>query len=121
MITGLVVGLLALVGVTLRLPKQPDINIECVLDTGFEGALALPADAVATLGLPFYQGIFANLANNSDVSVNAYRATIFWKGQELDVAVLAMGRRPLVGTALLAGNELVAQFVDNGLVTVDDM
>ena len=121
MITGIVVGLRALVGVTFRLPNQPDIVIECVVDTGFEGALALPAHAVAALGLPFYQGIFANLADNSDVSVDAYRATIVWKEQELDVAVLAMGRRPLVGTALLAGNELVAQFVDNGLVTVDDV
>jgi clan AA aspartic protease len=121
MITGTVVGLRMLVGVPLRLPNQPDIIIECVVDTGFEGALALPPDAVAVLGLPFYQEIYANLADNSDVSVDAHRATIVWKGHELDVAVLAMGRRPLLGTALLAGKELVAQFVDNGPVTVDDI
>ena len=100
-VTGTVVGLRALVGVTFRMQNQPDIVIECVVDTGFEGALALPADAVAALGLSFYQGIFANLADNSDVSVDAYRALIIWKGQEVDVAVLAMGRHPLVGTALL--------------------
>ncbi len=52
MVTGRVVGLRALIGVTLRLPDQPDVVIECVADTGFEGALALPADAVAVLGLP---------------------------------------------------------------------
>lgn len=121
MITGTVVGLQAQVSVTLRLPGQPDIAIEFVVDTGFEGALALPPKAVAALGLPFYQGIYANLADNSNVSVDAYRATILWKGQELSAAVLAMGHRPLLGTALLAGNELVAQFVDNGLVTVDDV
>lgn len=121
MITGTVVGLQALVSVTLQLPGQPDIAIEFVVDTGFEGALALPPKAVAALGLPFYQGIYANLADNSNVSVDAYRATIFWKGRELSAAVLAMGHRPLLGTALLAGNELVAQFVDNGLVTVDDV
>ena len=121
MITGTVVSLRALVGVTLRLPNQPAIVIECVVDTGFEGALALPSDAIAVLGLPFYQEIYANLADNSDVSVDTHRATIVWEGQELDVAVLAMGRRPLLGTALLAGKELVAQFVDEGLVTVDDV
>jgi hypothetical protein len=32
-----------------------------------------------------------------------------------------MGHRPLLGTALLAGKELVAQFVNDGLVTVDDV
>jgi hypothetical protein len=42
-----------------------------------------------------------------------------WNGSELRIAVLAMGKRPLLGTALLAGNVLAAQFVDNGLLTVD--
>ncbi len=121
MITGTVLDSRILVGVTFRLPAQPDFVIECVLDTGFEGALALPEEAVAALGLFFYQGIYANLADNSDVSVDAYRATIVWKEQELNVAVLAMGRRPLLGTALLVGKELVAQFVDDGLVTIDEL
>jgi clan AA aspartic protease len=81
MISGTVRNFRALVGVTFRLPNQPDIVIECVIDTGFEGALALPADAVAALGLPFYQGIYANLADNSDVSVDAYRATLSGKAR----------------------------------------
>ena len=119
MITGTVQGLRVLVGVTFRLPNQPDTVIECVVDTGFEGALALPPDVVSALGLSFYQGIYANLADNSDVSVDAYRAAIVWNGQELRVAVLAMGLRPLLGTALLAGKELTAQFVDDGAVTID--
>lgn len=121
MITGTVNELRVLVGVTFRLPDQPDLVIECVVDTGFEGALALPVEAVALLGLPFYQGIFANLADNSDVTVDTYRAKIVWAGQELSVVVLAMGRRPLLGTALLAGKELVAQFVENGVVTLDEL
>ena len=121
MIIGKVVDLRILIGVTFRLPNQPDIVIECVLDTGFEGALALPSDAVSVLGLPYYQGINANLADNTDVSVDAYRATIVWNEQVLNVAVLAIGRRPLIGSALLAGKELFAQFVDSGLATVDDV
>jgi clan AA aspartic protease len=119
--TGTVQDLRVLVGVTFRLPNQPNIVVECVVDTGFEGALALPLDVVTALGLTFYQGIYANLADNSDVSVDAYRATIVWNGKELRVAVLAMGLRPLLGTALLAGNELVAHFVDDGLVTIGEM
>ena len=40
MIIGTVVDLRVLVGVTFRLPNQPDLIIECVVDTGFEGAPA---------------------------------------------------------------------------------
>lgn len=45
--------------------------------------------------------------------------TILWHGQERDVEVLAMGLRPLLGTALLEGNEMNVQFADGGLVTID--
>ncbi len=72
-----------------RLSNQPDIEIEFVIDTGFEGALTLPPKAVAALGLPYYQEIDANLANDSSVSVDVYKASIVWNGKECNVAVLA--------------------------------
>jgi len=40
MIQETVVGLQILVGVVFRLPNRPDIEIEFVVDTGFEGALS---------------------------------------------------------------------------------
>jgi hypothetical protein len=39
---------------------------------------------------------------------------------EKDVAVLAMGRRPLIGTALLEDYHLSIDFYDGGTVIVDD-
>jgi predicted aspartyl protease len=62
----------------------------------------------------------ANLANDSSIRTDVHIATIVWKNRELDVAVLAMGSRPLLGTALLNGNRLIADFRDNGLVTIND-
>lgn len=118
---GRVSGLQAQVGVVFRLPNRPDVEIEFVVDTGFEGALTLPAAAVAALGLPFFQEMNANLANDVSVRADVHVATIVWQGRQMDALVLAMGRRPLLGTALLAGRELVAQFVDRGLVTIDDI
>ena len=91
------------------------------MDTGFEGALTLPAQAVAALGLPFFQEMDANLANDMSFRTDVPVATIVLDGQDVDVLVLAMGRRPLLGTALLANKEFLAQFVDNGLVTVDNV
>jgi clan AA aspartic protease len=118
MMQGLVTGLQARMGVVFRLPNQPDLTIEFVVDTGFEGALTLPLGAVAALGLPWFGGIYANLADGSDTRVDVYEATILWNGQEVAVAVLAMGQRPLLGTALLAGFNLNADFVDNGALAI---
>ena len=51
MIQGRMIGHQAEIGVTLRQPNRPDMEIEFVVDTGFEGALTLPPSAVAALGL----------------------------------------------------------------------
>ncbi len=119
--TGYVSQLHALLPVTFRLPNQPDITIDLVVDTGFTGFLTLPPAAVAALQLPYLEDTPANLATDEEVELPVHVATIVWNGVEREVRVLATGRRPLLGTALLDGNELVAQFRDGGLVTVDDL
>jgi clan AA aspartic protease len=118
MIRGSVTGLQARVGVTFRIAGSPNIEIECVVDTGFEGALALPQQAVAAMGLPYLTDLDANLADNSNVSVHVHLGTVVWNGADLDLAVLAMGQRPLLGTALLKDSRLTADFVDGGDVEV---
>lgn len=121
MIRGQVVGHEAQVGVVLRLPGQPDLAITFVVDTGFEGALSLPPAAIATLGLPYFTRLDANLADDSSVRTDVHAATILWNGMEIDVAVLAMGRRPLLGTSLLFKKRLGIDFEDNGPVTIEDI
>jgi clan AA aspartic protease len=115
---GFVQDLQARVNVVLRLPGRPHLVVEGVVDTGFAGALTLSPAVIGALGLPFFQEIEANLADDSDVKSAVHIATIIWEGQELEVAVLAMGRRPLLGTALLNGKRLCADFVDDGEVVV---
>ncbi len=62
-----------------------------------------------------------NLADNSSVFLAVHQATIFWHGMEQDVRVLATGRRPLIGTALLNEQERVIQFTEGGLVTIEEL
>ncbi|MDS1347555.1 clan AA aspartic protease [Planktothrix agardhii] len=121
MIQGNVVGRQARISLILRLPENLDIEIECVVDTGFEGFLTLPSSAIAKLGLPYIGEINANLADNSNVATNVYLATILWDGVEKDVAVLGMVHRPLIGTALLEDYHLSIDFCDGGTVLVDDI
>ena len=119
--TGSVVGLHAILPVTLRLPGRGDLVIDFVVDTGFTGFLTLPPPAIAALGLPFLENIPANLADDSEIKIAVHEAAVLWNGFEQEVRVLATGRHPLLGTALLLGQEFVAQFVEGGLVSVDNL
>ena len=117
--TGTVAHLHALMPVMLRLQDGRQIGIDFVVDTGFTDELSLPTDAILALGLPFRYEMDATLADGSSVQLLVYATTILWNGQERVVNVWATGSRPLLGTALLDGHELVVQFAEGGLVTVE--
>lgn len=119
MIQGNVADLHALVNVVLRLPNQPDFAIECVVDTGFEGALALPPAVVTAMNLPFAFEVDTNLASNTSFRADVHLGTVVWEGQELYVTIVAMGRRPLLGTALLRGCDLHVEFEEGGEVRIE--
>jgi clan AA aspartic protease len=65
--------------------------------------------------------MYANLADNSNVILPVHQATIIWNGEAREVNVLATGRLPLLGKALLDEHELVIQFTEGGLVTIDEL
>ncbi len=119
MMTGQVIGLHALLPITFFLSENRSIAIEFVVDTGFTDQLTLPLDAVATLGLPLLSRVPADLADGSTVEMSMHEATILWDGTKTQVRVLAAGRRPLLGTALLENFDLLVQFREGGRVMVD--
>ena len=121
MMVGRVENRHALLSVMFRLTGRPDLAIECVIDTGFTDALCLPPAAVTALGLPYQYDFPASLANGDRVSLPVHEETIVWQGVERLVHLLATGERPLIGTALLDGTELVVQFVESGSVTVEPL
>ncbi len=119
MIVGQVTNHHALIPVTLRLAGQGELTIDFVVDTGFVGFLTLPPPAVTALGLPYQFDTPANLADDSEVQLAVHSASILWDGEVRVVRVLATGKRPLLGMALLAGQELIMQCTDGGAVRVD--
>lgn len=121
MISGIVTDGHAIVSLRFRIPNRSDLSIEFVVDTGFTDQLCLPPEAVALLGLPFKYAMPVNLADNSQVILPVHEAIILWNGEEREVRVLATGRRPLLGTALLEEHELVVQFTEGGVVTIDEL
>lgn len=121
MISGIVADGHAIVIIPLRMPNRADVPIEFVVDTGFTDELCLPPEAVALLNLPFKYDMPANLADNSQVMLPLHKASILWNREERETRVFATGRRPLIGTALLGEHELVIQFTQGGLVTIDKL
>jgi clan AA aspartic protease len=118
---GTVVDLQARMTILLHGERTNCIEVEFVVDTGFEGFLTLPISVVEELGLSYIARIQANLADNSKVATNAYVVGIKWSGGERDVIVLAMGHRPLIGTALLEDCHLSIDFCEGGTVLVDEI
>jgi hypothetical protein len=50
-----------------------------------------------------------------------HEAIVLWNSEEREILIVATGRRPLLGTALLDEQELVIQFTEGGLVTIDKL
>ena len=121
MMIGSVQSLHALMSLTIRGINHPDVAIEFVVDTGFAGFLTLPLAAVQALNLPYQYDTPANLADDSVVQLPVYEAVIVWDRAERAVRVLAMGKRPLLGMALLDGSELLLQCRDGGIVTIENL
>lgn len=121
MISGIVTDRHAIIALTFLLPNGSTFPIEFVIDTGFTDYLCLPPEAVSLLGLPFLYDLPVNLADNSEVLLAVHEAIILWNGEQREIRVLATGRRPLLGTALLDDHELVVQFTEGGLVTIDEL
>ncbi len=93
-------------------------TIDFTLHTGFDGFLTLPDPMVAVLQPAEDRLVAVTLADGRIIDVRVYAARIAWDGAMRDVEVLATGGRPLLGTRMLAGHELVARFVVGGNVTV---
>lgn len=109
----------AILPITFHPPAGARLSIEVVIDTGFTGDVTLPPAAVAAMGLAFLYNQAVTLADDSDITIGVYQAQIVWAGGEKLVLVFATGKRPLIGTGLLAGCELLVQFAERGLVTVE--
>ncbi|BAZ10538.1 hypothetical protein NIES4071_23610 [Calothrix sp. NIES-4071] len=119
MIHGRLIGGKATVPVIFRLPGQPDFSLNFVIDTGFNGYLTLPPQAVRAMSLPPSASIPGTLADGSQVSFSIHLTTIVWDNVEKIVPILASGNKPLLGTAMMQGYHLEIDFEDNGLVSLE--
>jgi clan AA aspartic protease len=109
----------AIAPVIFSLPGQPDFSLDFVIDTGFNGYLTLPVQAVSVMNLALYSSTPIKLADGSEALSAIHLATVVWDDVEKLVLVLASGYKPLLGTAMMEGYHLEIDFEDNGLVSLE--
>ena len=92
---------------------------QCVVDTGYDGFVALPADAIQRLGLVSRGHRRTILVNGAAVFMPVYLGAVTWHGQPMEVSVLQTEQEFLVGMALIEGSTLAIQVWDGGEVLIE--
>ena len=120
MIEGIVnANLEAVVTLFLRGPEGRAQQVDAVIDTGFNGYLALPPMLVADLELPVVGDGEAILADGREVSFNVYGVTALWDGLPRYVETGAVGDESLIGMSMLVGHDLRVEVADGGRVVIE--
>ncbi|MEH1861783.1 MAG: hypothetical protein V7L21_28165 [Nostoc sp.] len=76
MIYGRLIDGKAIVPVIFRLPAQPDFSLDFVIDTGFNGYLTLPPQAVSAMNLLLYSTTGVRLSDGGEALLPVHLATI---------------------------------------------
>jgi clan AA aspartic protease len=102
----------------VRGPGGAVVDVDSVVDTGFTGALVLPATVVAALGLPWRSGGTAALADGSTHQTDYYEAELEWGTGWLTVLAMSVGPEALLGMRTLVGHRLVVEGSPGGAVEI---
>jgi clan AA aspartic protease len=106
--------------VTLVLPGPTGSNaVEFIVDTGFDGDLALPSNILRQLDA---QPLFLSLRALGDGTLRecpVYQLAWEWNDEPRIVEVLALEHNPLLGTMLLEGCHLAVELAEGGEVVIE--
>ena len=94
------------------------LDIDAVVDTGFNGELTLPREQIKALGLPEATVTEVTLADGRVRDVPMYDAEAVLAGVLQEVFITEAPTTPLIGTGLLWGFSLYVEFQAGGAVEV---
>jgi clan AA aspartic protease len=119
MIPGVVNGNLeATIRLMVRDSGGQELEIEAVIDTGFNGFLTLSPTLVGQLGLLHIGQSRALLANGQEGLLDLYEVTLQWDGQWRTVETDAADTDALVGMSLLYRYSVYVEAVEGGQVVI---
>lgn len=107
-----------MVRLAVREPNETEREIEVLLDTGFNGFLALPTSLIDDLALLPLGREQITLASGETQLTRKYEGTVRFAGTTQPVEIVQAGA-PLVGMGLLWEYDLYIQCIPNGSVAVE--
>lgn len=102
----------------LRLRLIAGETVECLIDTGFTGALVLPQSLITRLGLPIVAREVFEMVGGQRFIASVAMAEVEWLGTVRAVRVI-VSEDTLLGTELLDGTRLVIDYLAH-TVTIND-
>jgi clan AA aspartic protease len=118
MIQGTVVAYQGRIPIRARGQDGEFKSIEAIVDSGFDGWLSLPFVLITALGLRWKTKGQGVLADGTESEFDVFDGVILWHGRPRRVSVVSMSTVPLIGMALLEGNELNMKVWQGGAVTI---
>ncbi len=109
--------------ILLTLPQANGelVEIEFIIDTGFDGDLALPDHVAGTLEGAFSGFGGRRLANGERLQCRTYEIMVEWNREMRPTEVLILEGEPLLGTIILRDHLLQIEIVDCGEVIVEPL
>ena len=92
--------------VPLHLIDPTFIFEAAIIDTGYRGAIAVPAGSLTAWGFQGVQVAPVKLADGSDLLCPFALVTVEWLGSSLEVAACEVGDSALIGIELLTGTRI---------------
>lgn len=101
----------AFVSLCLRGMKS-ELEVEAMLDTGFDGFICLPIALAVPLGLELFDTVKIELADGTIMEDElVFSGQALWRGEYVDVeVVLTRSDGVLVGTALLEDSKVILDY-----------
>ena len=109
------------IALSLQGPDEQILEIEAVVDTGYNGFLTLPPSVVSDLRLPYASRSKANLVDGSVAEFNVYRVTALWDGNPRLIEADEANSTPLVGMMLLDGHNMSIDVENGGRVLISPL
>lgn len=101
----------------LRLWLTAGEAVECLVDTGFTGALVLPQSLVTRLGIPIVGREVFEIVGGRQFVAGVALAEVEWPGATRTVRVI-VSEDTLLSTELLDSTKLVIDYIDYVVHTV---
>lgn len=108
--------------IVLALPTLDGmVNVEFIVDTGFDGELALPLTVMRQIDAEFATERLIRLAEGGIRRRACYEVNLDWNDEERLTEILLLEGNPLLGSELLIGSLVHIEMTNGGEVTIEPL